>query len=285
MFNYNVDIVINSTEMLSPTYTSATGVVDLYGIRYDKTKIKSIYKRNYTAPVAGGVQFPISDIKWDADSYYQIRIEVVASEYYQDGSFMGREQGYGKPFIVEFKTPSSDVADYGAALLALIKAEFDSRPDIWAVGSGVKTGVDPNAILSVQFANEYFAIKNGSISKLNEDTLKWKEVGTVIKSTNPSMIQVQGFGTYDFVLRNLRVPTYEALRFFAIEKDRRPLISDQYTQYTIIMEYPRNISGDSIIGENTSSETSHIYYVDTTKKTAFESMFDVGNANISIVTI
>lgn len=285
MFNYDVDLIVNSNEPLVPTYTALTTTVDLYGMNYKKNEIKYIYKKAYTAPVKGGVQIPISAIKWDPNSTYQIRIEVVASDYYHDGSFAGREQGYGKPFIIEFTTPDDGVADYYADLLALIKAQFNTRTDIWTKDSGIVTGTDPDKLLHISFASEHFSIKVGSISKLNNDTLKWTELYKIVKSTDSSMIQVLGFGTYDFVLRNLRVPTYEALRFFAIYQDKRPIVGDQYTQYTIYTEGKRNAFGDQILGEDASFLTKHIYYVDTTKVSNFESVFNAGNANITITTV
>lgn len=285
MFNYDIDIVVNSNEYLTPSYNSASGVLNLYDMKYKKDDIKSVFKRDYTAPVNGGIQFPVNSTKWDADSYYQIRIEVVATEYYQDGSFIGREQGYGKPFIVEFRTPSSGSATYQTDLENIIKEEFNSRPDIWKLNSGAVTGSAPNELIHFQFVNEYFLIKVGTISKLNEDTLRWKEVGSISTSTKSDMIQVSGFGTYDFILRNLRVPTYESLRFYAIDRISRPITSNTYTQYTIVLESKRSISGDQLVGEDVVSNTRHIYYVDNSKKTVFESMFDAGNANISITTI
>lgn len=285
MFNYDIDFVVNSNEYLTPTYTAASKTVDLYGIKYKKDDISFIYKRDYVAAANGGVQIPISEAKWDVASYYQIRIEVVATEYYQDGSFMGREQGYGKPFIIEFKTPDNAGASYANDIKNLIKAAFNTRPDIWAVNSGVIDGTAPDELLHVMFASEYFMIKTGVISKLNEDTLKWKEIGTIVKSTNAGMIQAPGFGTYNFILRNLRVPTYAALRFYSIDQISRPIVTDSYTQYTIITKPKRSITGDSVVGEDTVSETKHIYYIDNSKKTIFESMFNASNANIPITTV
>ena len=57
----------------------------------------------------------------------------------------------------------------------------------------------------------------------------------------------EGFGTYPFLLHNLRLPTYARNRWLALNQDETPIVGAKYNQYTIYYCVNRGILGDNAV--------------------------------------
>lgn len=80
----------------------------------------------------------------------------------------------------------------------------------------------------------------------------------------------EGFGTYPFLLHNLRLPTYARRRYLATNEDETPVIGAKYNQYTIYYCANRGILGDNAVGDLVKSRTTHVFYVRQDLATEFE---------------
>jgi len=70
-----------------------------------------------------------------------------------------------------------------------------------------------------------------------------------------------GFGSYDWMIRNLRIPTVEAIRFGGTFQDELPRPGAYYTQFVLEYEKTREITGTNVIGAPAVSKTRHTFFV------------------------
>lgn len=72
---------------------------------------------------------------------------------------------------------------------------------------------------------------------------------------------VNGFGTYEELLKDLRLPTMENFRWTSLNESEMPIPGNKYTQYTIHQISCRGVLGGSAVGEVTHSKTTHVFFV------------------------
>ena len=81
---------------------------------------------------------------------------------------------------------------------------------------------------------------------------------------------VEGFGTYQWILKNLRLPTAARTSWAAINADEAPIIGAKYNEYVIRYCVNRGIMGGDAVGEVTKSLTTHVFYVNQSVSASFE---------------
>lgn len=81
---------------------------------------------------------------------------------------------------------------------------------------------------------------------------------------------VEGFGTYQWILKNLRLPTAARTSWTAINADEVPVIGATYDEFVVRYCVNRGIMGGDAVGEVTKSLTTHVFYVNTTISKQFE---------------
>lgn len=99
-----------------------------------------------------------------------------------------------------------------------------------------------------------------------------KESGNI---QNPKIVVAQGiegFGTFNHLQKDYRLPTQANGRWLRIDTDNYPIKGTVYNQYTIKVETDRGITGQSVVGQPGTSITTHIFWVanDSATITAFE---------------
>lgn len=74
---------------------------------------------------------------------------------------------------------------------------------------------------------------------------------------------VNGNGTYQQILRDLRLPTMENLGYMSLTQQMQemPVPGNKYVQYTLHYVACRGILGGSAVGEVTHSKTTHVFFV------------------------
>lgn len=77
---------------------------------------------------------------------------------------------------------------------------------------------------------------------------------------------VNGTGTYQQILRDLRLPTMENLAYGSLtqQMNEMPVPGMNYVQYTLHYVTCRGILGGSAVGEVTHSKTTHVFFVPAT---------------------
>ena len=72
---------------------------------------------------------------------------------------------------------------------------------------------------------------------------------------------VNGFGTYEQLLKDLRLPTMENFRWTSLNESEMPVPGNKYVQYTFHQISCRGVLGGSAVGEVTHSKTTHVFFV------------------------
>jgi len=73
---------------------------------------------------------------------------------------------------------------------------------------------------------------------------------------------VDPFATGQWLIENLRFPSYPNIRYHAIGKGNQPIASEKYTMFSFAYESPRpGLGGLSGVGQKMEAVTRHIYYV------------------------
>lgn len=88
---------------------------------------------------------------------------------------------------------------------------------------------------------------------------------------------VEGFGTYQWILKNLRLPTAARTSWTAINADEVPIIGAKYNEYIIRYCVNRGIMGGDAVGEVTKSLTTHVFYVNQDVVEEFETALEYIN--------
>ena len=104
----------------------------------------------------------------------------------------------------------------------------------------------------------------------NCSTTDCDDITRGIKESTESLLHivdcVNGTGTYQQILRDLRLPTMENLAYGSLtqQMNEMPVPGMNYVQYTLHYVTCRGILGGSAVGEVTHSKTTHVFFVPAT---------------------
>lgn len=166
----------------------------------------------------------------------------------------------GKPFVVDFvwKKSNVDTAKNIKKMVDkfMLNIHGEKMIDVTVEGSSVIiTGV-----------NGYQRFAKVDVEKLDEKAYHGLGEYTVVLSTeNEGEVEleqgVEGFGTYEWILHNLRLPTPMRTVFNAINENENPIPGELYDQYTIHYCVNRGTLGSNAVGDQVTSHTTHVFYV------------------------
>lgn len=97
-----------------------------------------------------------------------------------------------------------------------------------------------------------------------------KESGTIATPKIVVAQGIEGFGTFNHLQKDYRLPTQANGRWLRIDTDNYPVKGTVYNQYTIKVETDRGITGQSVVGQPGTSITTHIFWVANSLASAFE---------------
>ena len=191
----------------------------------------------------------------------------------------------GKPLYFEFQVLSVDTdAQIVQKIITSIKAtqeNYEFAHFTWAVTNSSGTLAD---ILTLTATDEYQLLTTANVelySPYNAST----EAGGYFSSvyTVPTTAPTEGFGTYDHLIKDYRIPTLEARRFGAPAQDELPVAGALYTQYIVTLVTNRGILGAGAVGQTVTSSTSHVFWVISTAVSSFDT--ELAAAGFSVITL
>lgn len=125
--------------------------------------------------------------------------------------------------------------------------------------------------LIINATTEYQRILSGSAVELIDSA--FDDMPIIVSESKVTTIGKEGFGTTWFLLKNLTLPTVEAIRFMGELQDERPLPDTIYNQYNLTLQAQRQIGSQSFVGGRGVSITNHVFYVPQGAQTAaFEAL-------------
>lgn len=280
MFQYTNTIILNNNLDSSgkPKWTSVTDVPEDKAttenpakegelnvkrvMHFFKNNVQAIYKRAANDPVLSTVEFDMAN---NGAGVYRVvlymRLSGSNNAYYSNDMVFK-----GKPLVYEFSVETDDTAGDMAtkaknAINKIASLYGDNYITVDAVSGKLKiTGTDEYQVFTVAKVQKFDPNVNSALIG-----------GEFVDSIEATITNGKpGFGTYTQIIKDLRLPTMEAIRFGGINQEELPILGAKYNQYTIYYCKDRGIMGSDAVGDTVTSKTTHVFFVNTDIATEFE---------------
>lgn len=242
--------------------------------------VVSIYKAEANDPEMAKVTIDLSQISGTDGESYRLSVYIGLTQASQESRYANDLILKGKPFTVDFvwKTSAADVAKN---LVKII-----NKYAVMVYGEKLLNVSYSGAYLTIEAVNEYQRFRKVNIEKFDKDAYfgrgEYNAVRTLEdleeQTSNAALtgtvegyfVGKEGFGTYSYLLHNLRIPTPMRTRAFGVNLDENPIIGAKYNQYTIHYCTDRGVLGTNAVGDTVKSVTTHVFYVNQSVASEFE---------------
>ena len=290
MFQFTTTNVINSNKDYTtgkPLWSAQDAALDkpasLNVKRVSKflgPNVVSIYKAEANDPEMAKVTIDLSQISGTDGESYRLSVYIGLTQASQESRYANDLILKGKPFTVDFvwKTSAADVAKN---LVKII-----NKYAVMVYGEKLLNVSYSGAYLTIEAVNEYQRFRKVNIEKFDKDAYfgrgEYNAVRTLEdldeQTSNAALtgtvegyfVGKEGFGTYSYLLHNLRIPTAMRTRAFGVNLDENPIIGAKYNQYTIHYCADRGVLGTNAVGDTVKSVTTHVFYVNQNVASEFE---------------
>lgn len=290
MFQFTTTNVINSNKDYTtgkPLWSAQDAALDkpanLNVKRVSKflgPNVVSIYKAEANDPEMAKVTIDLSQISGTDGESYRLSVYIGLTQASQESRYANDLILKGKPFTVDFvwKTSAADVAKN---LVKII-----NKYAVMVYGEKLLNVSYSGAYLTIEAVNEYQRFRKVNIEKFDKDAYfgrgEYNAVRTLEnlseQTSNAALtgtvegyfVGKEGFGTYSYLLHNLRIPTAMRTRAFGVNLDENPIIGAKYNQYTIRYCADRGVLGTNAVGDTVKSVTTHVFYVNQSVASEFE---------------
>ena len=290
MFQFTTTNVINSDKDLTtgkPLWTtkdtsgSTPASLSIKRVNnFIATNVVAIYKAEAHDAENAKATIDFSQVSGTAGDVFRLHIYVGLSQASQSSLYANDLQWKGKPFSVDFVW-EDNAANTVAKLVKTI-----NKYSAMVYNKKMLNATSSSTFLTIEATDEYQRFKFLNIEKFDADAYHGMGEYTVVRSledldekeTNAEVTSAaegyfvgkEGFGTYSFLLHNLRLPTYARNRWLALNQDETPIVGAKYNQYTIYYCVNRGILGDNAVGDMVKSRTTHVFYVKQDLASNFE---------------
>ena len=242
--------------------------------------VVAIYKALANDPSMAKVTIDLSQITGTAGESYRLAIYVGLTQASQDSRYANDLILKGKPFTVDFvwKATAADVAKNLAKTI--------DKYAVMVYGEKLLNVSYSGTFLTIEAVNEYQRFRKVNVEKFDAEAYFGRGEYTPVrtlenlteKPTNAALtgtvegyfVGKEGFGTYSYLLHNLRIPTNMRTRAFGVNLDENPIIGAKYNQYTIHYCTDRGVLGTNAVGDTVKSVTTHVFYVNQAVASDFE---------------
>lgn len=267
MFQFSTQTVINSNLDSNGTTAKYAGTSTDFTVtrvnKFLKNNILSVYKRAYIAPVKEVATFVVPQAT--SGKVIRLSIDVRLTTASTDSEYASTYLYFKKPVVVEVYSVGAAITD-ATALVKQINGLKDRFGYSYITASNVS---GTSATITLTATNEFQRFKSIALDQESASTNSMFQPNYDSLSTSFTVTTSgkEGFGDDTYMIKAVRVPTFENQRYFAPNTEERPIPGGNYTQYTI--RYSVAKSDDGIIAGRTSV-TTHVFYVLETLKTEFE---------------
>lgn len=280
MFDYTKETILNS--VTDKNVQAITGLLRIfrvgeYKVDYKSTNIADgkVYKAKGTEGTkATATITAVAGNSGSNAGKYRVTVNMKNnSKFYAD--YATAVWKFQKPIYAEF-TVVGDSTDNTAALMATkianaIKLALPENNKYITV-----TVDDDDVIITATDATDMF--ESVVIEKYEPNSVLPSEgqyvvstvVGTIAKTDNKVP-----FATGDWLIENLRFPSYPNTRYNSINGDEKPVPGQLYTQYSFrYIAERKNLSGIGSVGQRLVSITNHVFYIPSTLEATFEAKLE-----------
>lgn len=303
MFQFTTTNVINSNKdyttglELWSTQAAKDGKPDSLNIKrhlnFKKPNVVSITKAAYVEPKNGKVTLDLKTLNASTDGgTFRIAMYIRLAMSNQNSYYSNDLVFKGKPLYIEFVWKKDQTADKVAEqVVKNVKKYFLTvydKPIVKVTNTG------DNVV--IECTDEYQRFTKVDIEKYVASDEPYQGGYEVVVSAKTEKDEeydgvnkieqgVEGFGTYAWILHNLRLPTGNRLGLGAINQDESPILGAKYDQYIIRYCVDRGIMGGDAVGEITKSLTTHVFFVNQDVSTQFETALKTIAPNSTIESV
>ena len=273
MFDFQKEVVLNSLDSVKKFENGFR--VD--GMLYKNEYVGPVYKTEAVDGAKAKLVIDLATVKSAVTNVMQFVIELGLDNDYR-GDFGSVLFYFRKPIVVTMDKES----DAATVAKAFEKAGVVDYKLYTVSVEGEK--------ITLEMADNYIIVRKAEVMDLVCDGA-CGEVGQVSKlaytfDLKDSSVYTKnnvGFGTYDYMIHNLRLPTYANIRFASPAESEMPVKGGKYTQYSFEYTVPRRLGGLSVAGQKTASTTIHTFFVlnDETKNGKnFKALLETAGATV-----
>lgn len=259
MFNYIKETIIN--DVANKVVKDGNILVVKRGGNYDCTKIcdKKVFKTVGNAGTVATLTIDPSKFTGSGVDYRQFAIFIQTPNMELSDYAFANWYEFGKPILVESSaTSANDLAEAFKLVLS---------PD----NPFYTVSVSSSKVV-LTFAESWMKVTEAKVWEHKTATDTMEELttsGTTVITDN-----VEEFATADWLVENLRFPSYPNRRYNALYSDEAPVKGTIYTQYAFQYVTKHSVPGGlSAVGQHVDSITTHVFYVPNGDATTFEGKF------------
>lgn len=288
MFQFTTTTVINSAkDYTNPSVELFKGDSKYFDVkrvnRFKVKNIRSVYKQDPVAQSNAKATIDMAKVKETLTANkatkgtFRVEIYVHLAQSNNNPLYSNTWVVKGRPWTFEFSATSTEeagnIVDKVIKMITKFKLFTMDTEQLKATKEGTKlvlTAQDPYQIFSkveLQYFDPSIGTTTGCCTPRGEYAPVENYGVTNVATITPGN---EGFGTFEWIMRNLRLPTAEQTRWNALYQDDRPMVGATYTQYTLEYCENRGILGGDAVGEETKSVTTHVFFVNQAVKTQFE---------------
>lgn len=249
---------------------------------FKQPNVVHIFKSVYTAPEFDKVTFNFGDITPTPNNGdgFRLSIYIRLSQSCQSSYYSNDMVFKGKPFTVEFSYKTS-----WTETLKKLKETIEKYAILVYEKPLLKVSFSGN-YLTIEATDEYQRLHKVDIERYDpkayngmgeyvveksiDDIAAVTDRATLTGTSEGRFTGREGFGTYQWLLHNLRIPTTMRTRIYAMNSDETPIPGAKYNEYVIHYCVNRGILGDNAVGDMVTSMTTHVFYVNQTVSAKFE---------------
>lgn len=263
MFDFQKEVVLNSLEGVEKIGNDYR----IDGMLYKKAYMGPVFKTESVKGDKAKLEINVTKAKAATEKVMQFVIELGLDKDYR-GDFTSVYSYFRKPIVVTL-TPDANVETIAKAFK---KAGFVDYKlyDVEYTKSTEEAPIDE--VVTLTMADTYIIVRKAALidtqcavagcdSTIEEPVVKastdFKD-DTVFTYTE----NVAEFGTYNYMIHNLRLPTHANIRFASQAEVEMPVKGGMYTQYTFEYTVPRRLGGLSVAGQKNWSTTTHTFFVE-----------------------
>lgn len=305
MFQFTTTNVLNSLKDLTTgkdliTTVDASGKEEIMIKRignFKKANVESIHHTAGSEAELAAVCMDLTNVV-AKDKKYRLNMYIGLTQGSADRRYANDLYHKGKAFSIDFE--GLDTAAKTVAKLADVLKKYE----IFVYGDKQLNVYSSDALLAIEAVNEYQRFVRVNIEELNASAYSYMGDYKIIKSLDDIkkdmashdavvkdgkpvkeglFVGKEGFGTYSYLLHNLRLPTAARYGAFAWNKEESPVPGVVYDEYVIRYCVNRGELGLNAVGDIVKSVTTHVIYVPSalseTVKTA------LGNVGTVVETV
>lgn len=190
-------------------------------------------------------------------------------------------QVYGKPMLIGFDVTEemkNDVSLVAAKLAELIVLALPANNQF------VKVAAD-GAKVVIEGTNNFMTFDKALLERYDPTVCdsclgEYAPVAISCEVEN----NTEDFATGEWLVENLRFPTYPNIRYASASEDERPINGTTYVEFSFSYQSPRpGLGGMSGVGQGMTAVTRHIYYVPAAEADAFKTLLESAGLVVDMV--